>query len=229
MTNRLQPNEKDYYSRNLPHWQPENATLCITTRLSGSLPRAVIKELQEIKEVEEKKLKSKGLSEKEIIEELRTIRDLYFGKFDALLDGTSTGPHWLKDEQNANIWIDSLFHFDGERYHVICSTVMSNHVHFIIYKLNRSLARIMKTMKGFSAREINKVIGRTGNSFWHIESFDRMIRDSDELANQINYILNNPVKIGLVNHWEDWQFNYVHPDFLKYVRTPNSASTDGQG
>ena len=229
MNNRLLPKEKDYYSRNLPHWQPENATLFITTRLSGSLPRAVIKELQERKEAEEQVLKSKGLSEKEINKELRKIYDLYFGKFDALLDGTSTGPHWLRDEQNAKIWTDSLFHFDGERYNVICSTVMSNHVHFIFYKLNRSLARIMKTMKGFSAREINKILGRTGNSFWHIESFDRMIRDKDELANRINYVLNNPVKIGLVNHWKDWQFNYVHPDFLKYVRTNNLDITDEGG
>ena len=33
---------REYYRRNLPHWQPEGATLFITTRLAGSLPRKVI-------------------------------------------------------------------------------------------------------------------------------------------------------------------------------------------
>ena len=219
MNNRLLPHEEDYYKRNLPHWQPEQAILFMTTHLSGSLPKAVIQKLREIKEAEKQRLKSRGLSEEQIKEELLKVSDLYFGKFDNLLDGTSTGPHWLKEPRNAKIWTDSLFHFDGERYHVICSTVMSNHVHFVFYKLNRSLARIMKTMKGFSAREINKNLGRTGNSFWHVESYDRMIRDDRELSNTINYVLNNPVKIGLVKHWKDWPYNYVHSDFLKYVRS----------
>lgn len=113
--------------------------------------------------------------------------------------------------------MDGLLHFDQDRYKVICSTVMSNHVHFVFYKLDRSLARIMKVLKGFSAREANKVLGNTGQSFWEIESYDRMVRDRMELRNTINYVLNNPVKIGLVNHWKEWQYNYVHPDFLKFV------------
>ena len=30
-----------YYERNLPHWQPEGAAMCLTWRLHGSLPRTV--------------------------------------------------------------------------------------------------------------------------------------------------------------------------------------------
>ena len=29
----------------------------------------------------------------------------------------------------------------------------------------------------------------------------------------ILYILNNPVKAGLVNEWKDWKFAYVNPEF----------------
>ena len=72
-------------------------------------------------------------------------------------------------------------------------------------------------MKGFSAREINKVLNRTGSNLWQEESFDRMIRDREELRYRINYILNNPVEANLAKHWEEWPYSYIHPDFLKFL------------
>ncbi len=56
MSRKLAPEEGDYYARNLPHWQPENAVLFMTVRLDGSLPRAKIEELKERKEAEERLL-----------------------------------------------------------------------------------------------------------------------------------------------------------------------------
>lgn len=29
----------------------------------------------------------------------------------------------------------------------------------------------------------------------------------------IKYILNNPVKAGLVKEWTDWKFTYINPEF----------------
>lgn len=125
----------------------------------------------------------------------------------------------MKEDAIAQVWIDALHHFDQERYKLICSTVMSNHIHFIFYKLDRSLAEIMKSLKGYSAYKANKLLlGRKkGAPFWQEESFDRNIRHRDELKIKINYILNNPVDAGLVTHWKDWKYNYIHPDFIKYL------------
>jgi len=209
--------EKDFHARNLPHWQPEHAVLFMTTRLYGSLPKSKILELKERQAIEEHLLKEKGFTGELLKEELRKCYDLYFGKFDALLDGSTTGPHWLKEEKIAKIWTDALFHFDGVRYKLICSTVMSNHVHFVFYKLDRSLSRIMQSLKGYSAREINKVLQRTGENVWQEESFDRMIRHRAELGYRINYVLKNAVEAGLVKDWKDWKHNYIHTDFLQYV------------
>ncbi len=217
MSRKLPPEEGDYYARNLPHWQPENAVLFMTVRLYGSLPRAKIEELKERKEAEERLLRRKGLSDDALVKALNENFNLYFGKFDKLLDGSNTRPHWLKEDQIAKIWSDALFHFHGDRYKVICSTIMSNHVHFIFYKLDRSLSKIMKTMKGFSAYEANRLLDRTGERFWQIESFDRMVRDRPELRYRINYVLNNAVEAGIVTHWKDYKHNYIHPDFLKFV------------
>lgn len=217
MTRKLPPKEGDYYGRNLPHWNPENAVLFMTTRLYGSLPRTKIEELKKRKEAEERLLRAKGLSDEDLAKALNECFNIYFGKFDKLLDGSTTGPHWLKEDRIAKIWSDTLFHFDGDRYKVICSTIMSNHVHFIFYKLDRGLSVIMKSVKGYSGRVANKVLNREGERFWQIESFDRMIRHRPELKYRINYTLNNPVEVGLAKHWTAYKHNYIHPDFLKFV------------
>jgi len=128
---------KEYYKRNLPHWQPANAVFFITARLSGSLPKNIVLDLKEQRASAINALKDKGLPEEELEEALTQCYDLYFGKFDDLLDKSTTGPHWLKQDNIAQIWTDALKYFDGERYKLICSTVMSNHVHFIFYKLDR--------------------------------------------------------------------------------------------
>ena len=83
--------------------------------------------------------------------------------------------------------------------------VMPDHVHMIFtpfVDLERaevfSLARITKAIKGTSAHLINRQLGRTGR-VWQEESFDRVLRVSEKLDEKIAYILDNPVRKGLVN------------------------------
>ena len=49
---------------------------------------------------------------------------------------------------------------------------------------------------------------------WNDESFDRLIRNQEELVWTINYVLMNPVSAGLVEDWKEWQYTYWHPDYL---------------
>ena len=85
-------------------------------------------------------------------------------------------------------------------YHLICSVIMPDHVHLIL-KPNESydLSRIMKGIKGVSSNKINKSRNRTG-TIWQDESFDRIIRDENELNEKIQYMFNNPMKKGLTNN-----------------------------
>lgn len=79
-------NSKEFYRRNLPHWQPKAAVLFITARLYGSLPKNKIEELRYFRLEEIKRLQGLLLSKTELQEKVRTSQELYFGKFDALLD-----------------------------------------------------------------------------------------------------------------------------------------------
>jgi len=101
---------------------------------------------------------------------------------------------------------------------------MSNHVHIVFRHLPENdpnenaypITEIMASLKKYTARLANLSLNRTGQPFWHPESYDRVVRDSDELYNVIFYTLNNPVKAGLVEHWQDWPNSYCKDEFLEW-------------
>ena len=61
----------------------------------------------------------------------------------------------------------------------------------------------MQSLKGYTARKVNHILGRSG-TFWQHENYDRCVRNPDELERIISYVLNNPVKVGLVDEWDKW-------------------------
>ena len=65
----------------------------------------------------------------------------------------------------------------------------------------------MQSLKGYTARKANLLLERSG-VFWQPESYDHVIRDANEWRRIITYVLNNPVKAGLVDTWEKWQWSY---------------------
>ncbi len=70
-----------------------------------------------------------------------------------------------------------------------------------------SLSKIMQTIKGRSAYQANPLLNRRGN-FWQHENYDHVVRDKAEWDRIIIYVLNNPVKAGLVQQWQDWPWSY---------------------
>ena len=75
---------------------------------------------------------------------------------------------------------------------------MANHVHLLVVPYI-SPTRFLQSLKSYTARQANKLLGRTGEPFWQRESYDHWVRDEAERRRIISYIENNPVKAGLVN------------------------------
>jgi len=99
---------------------------------------------------------------------------------------------------------------NGTFYTLIACIVMPDHVHvaFMADK-NYSLSVIMKGMKGVSAHRLNKMHQAKGPK-WQGESFDRIVRNESELYETLEYMLNNPVDVGLTNdpwHYHGWYCN----------------------
>jgi len=200
------------YKRNLPHIQTNNATLFVTFRLAGSLPKCAIERFK--KEDEQRQERLNNISDPEQMKtESYREQKRQFGRWDGILDRSGQGPRWLQQPEIAKLVSDSLHFFDNKKYALICFCIMPNHVHVVFTPLKkengacRSLRTIMHSIKSYSANQANQLLGLTGQ-FWQAESYDHVVRDEEELDRIIQYVVNNPVKAGLVQHWEDWKWTY---------------------
>jgi len=120
------------------------------------------------------------------------------------------------------IILSSCRHWHGKNYRLYGAVVMPDHVHLLVQPLPiapqptgetpvvpteyYSLAEILHSIKSYTAHAINKRRGTTG-SIWVEESFDRIVRDQAEFDEKLHYILNNPVKAGLVGN--GFQYPYL--------------------
>jgi REP element-mobilizing transposase RayT len=200
--------ETKFYRRNLPHFHPQRGCFFITSRLADSISKEKIRELELLKA---RLTNAERLSQKE----LKIIKSHHFKRFDSSLDDALNGPLWLKKDNIAQIVADSLKFYDSTEYDLYCYSIMSNHVHSVLQLLENSLplSTILQRHKGFTARECNKILSRTG-SFWHHESYDHVISTPEEFERIIQYTLDNPVKAGLVSDWKKWKWNYLKPGLL---------------
>jgi len=77
---------------------------------------------------------------------------------------------------------------------------MPNHVHVVFGILpGHDLAEILHAWKFFTAKEANRILGRTGD-FWQREYYDHIIRNAVELRRVVRYVTENPARAGL----KDW-------------------------
>ncbi|MCC3153154.1 transposase [Hymenobacter sp. BT770] len=191
-----------YYERNLPHWLPPGELIFITFRLSGSLPQEVLERLQD-----EARLLQQGCGLDPAAQYAEQKK--YFGRFDALLDGTDHGPTWLRQPEVAAIVAQSLHYPDGKGYNLRCYCIMPNHVHLVVELPVEAppLAKTLQLLKGYSSRQANRLLGLSG-TFWQAESYDHVVRPG-ELERIINYVVENPVKAGLVDDWEKWPYTFI--------------------
>jgi REP element-mobilizing transposase RayT len=112
---------------------------------------------------------------------------------------------WAKD-----IVLDCCVRADGVTVRLYAVVVMPDHVHMLFTPLINPvkhetipLARITKAIKGASSHLINR---RTGihERIWQEESFDRVTRSSENSEAKAKYILQNPVRKGLVSKIEEY-------------------------
>ena len=126
---------------------------------------------------------------------------------DWYLDQACGGPLFLKQLELASMVVECLHkgvalgHYELGAY-----VVMENHVHVLLLP-RIALSRLLQSLKGFTAREANRMLGRTGEPFWQAESYDHWVRDEAEYARIARYIENNPVKAGLVARAEDYPWS----------------------
>jgi putative transposase len=175
--------QSSFRRRRLPHYDVAGATYFITACLAGSLP-------------------ARGL--------LRgTDSGSPLGVADDWLD-TYSPVRWCVDRRIAGIVRDAIEHFEGERYATLAYVVMPSHFHWVFQPFpGWQRAAILKAVKGCTARECNRLLGRIG-AFWQADSYDRVVRDQRECEQFVDYVEFNPVKAGLCRRPEEWEFSSAY-------------------
>jgi REP element-mobilizing transposase RayT len=197
----------------LPHVKREGMRYFLTFRLADSLPREVLLEIQAERaerlarfQVQQQSAEKLGVVPPRA-GQLEAIERDYFRKLEDYLDKGS-GDCSLRRPEIADLVAGALRFFAGKRYQLNAWVVMPNHVHVVLWPMpNHTLSAIAQSWKRFTAREANKILNRTGQTFWQPETFDHWIRDDEEHARCCRYVVNNPVKGRLCAAPQDWKWS----------------------
>lgn len=195
LNNRLRtstwPQDPQWRSRGyLPHFESGTSPQLLTIRLADTLPTAVLAQLEQ--EVSD-------LPQEQAISNRRERLEEWLDR--------GAGACWLAEPRIAQVVEGAFQTLNGNRYDLHAWVIMPNHVHVLISPIAPStLAVIAHSLKSFTAKEANRLLGRTG-AFWQREYYDRAIRNLDHFHAAMAYIEGNPVKAGLCAQPEDWPFS----------------------
>ena len=129
---------------------------------------------------------------------------------DRLLAEAASGPLYLRRPDVASMIVEAIRYRDPTQYSLHSFVVMPNHVHILITP-RAALSPLMQSLKRFTARQCNRILGLTGHPFWQDESYDRLVRDEREFERIARYIEMNPVNAGLATAPELFPWSSAGP------------------
>jgi putative transposase len=185
--------EIQHTENRLPHWQQTGAVYFITFRLADAIPVHLRDQWED-----ERATWLRFHPEPWNPETEKEYHQRFSGAIERWLDA-GHGSCLLRRPDCARIVAETIRYFDGQRLAVITSVVMPNHVHAVLVQNpDYSLEKLIRSWKTFTARNINKLLVRSG-SLWQRDYFDRLVRGETHLANCVRYIRRNPEKARLRN------------------------------
>jgi REP element-mobilizing transposase RayT len=194
-----------HHRDHLPHLKREGGTYFVTFRLAGTLPSEVLAQLKAEREavIAQAKAEKRPLTWPEQEELFRW----YSQRVDRYLDA-GHGECWLRRPEIAGLVAGALRFHAGQRFELLAWVVMPNHVHAVARPLpGWTLSDVLKSWKGYTAREANKLMARTGTTFWQAEAYDHLVRDDEDLHRCCYYTTMNPVNAGLCATPESWPWS----------------------
>ncbi len=127
---------------------------------------------------------------------------------DRLLEECRSGPLHLSRPEIAQVVVDALgYGQDTLRYYTLHAfVVMPNHVHVLLTP-HVAVPKLLRTLKAFTARRANQILGSTGKPFWQDESYDHVVRNEEEWQRIRAYIEQNPVRAKLAPAAEQYRWS----------------------
>lgn len=127
---------------------------------------------------------------------------------DRLLGESRCGPLYLLQSAIADMVVEAIQYNAVVlgHYCLHAFAVMPNHVHLLVTPAV-PLPKLMKSLKGITARRANAILALTGKPFWQEESYDHLVRNKQEFEAIQAYIETNSVRAGLVNEEVEYRWS----------------------
>jgi putative transposase len=127
---------------------------------------------------------------------------------DRLLDEARCGPFHLRRPAIADMIVEAI-HYNAnilDHYVLHAFVVMPNHVHLLATPAV-ALPKLMRSLKGITAKRANAMLESTGGPFWQEESYDHLVRHERKFENIRRYIERNPLRAGLVREAGEYRWS----------------------
>jgi len=222
----------EFSRRQLPHYDIKGCTYFVTACLAGSIPAVGMHAIRRQAETVRRRPRPAATSTASWRSQLDWEA---FQAGEDWLDSRSV-VRWLRDRRLAAVLKAEILREQGVRYDVHAYVIMPSHMHLVftplVYKplvctplsemsgqrpreddaiggTRSPRVAIMRSIKGRSAVACNRLLGREG-PFWQSESYDRVVRNEEEMEKVVHYVEMNPVKAGLCSSSEEWPFSSAH-------------------
>lgn len=92
-----------------------------------------------------------------------------------------------------------------EHSDVLAFVFMPDHCHLLFHGRDDA-SDILRLMRRFKQRTGYLFSQQNVGARWQKDFYDHICRDDQEVQVQIRYIVENPVRKGIVKHWKDYRF-----------------------
>jgi putative transposase len=134
----------------------------------------------------------------------------YTGEIDVHLTICAAGGRPFANEGTARLLCESVEYYARKlsfRLYGYC--LMPDHLH-VLLSPSRSCVSISRWLREFKSYATRKHQLRTGDAkLWQRSAHDHVCRDGEAAESILTYIINNPVRAGLVERWQDWRWTRV--------------------
>src|ERR1700722_4046781 len=135
--------------RNLPHWDVPTAAYFVTTCLAGSIPARGWLDLEAYRGELAQRPRPADQNEAEWSV---TRWKLAFARMDTWLDSVDAAGY-LEDERLAQVVVDALYFYAGERYDLLGFVVMPSHFHWVFQPLEKWVKRLKPGIQRTTPRQ----------------------------------------------------------------------------
>jgi REP element-mobilizing transposase RayT len=119
-------------------------------------------------------------------------------------------PYFLNDEIAKTIADEMEFRKINKEIKLFCYCIMPDHLHVLLSlteDYQKKLQDWVSAFKRYTAKITSQSFGI--KPLWQRNFYDHIVRKEESLLKIAEYIVNNPVRKGMVSNWEEYPYSKI--------------------